>query len=582
MIQALRRQLPLAVLLCWSSSALAATDVTVTPVDAKYDKLSKYDCENHGTDEIKFSYTFTYAASQTVEYFLATDSGCVAPQGGAINTGTTLSTTSALSQTISPRTAPTGSTGISYSDTTTQLTVGGVWNWYADYKSNANGTTALSYKPTPDATKCLADLNNVSVYLCVLVSTPDTTVTGGTAYHSGALAIALSSRAPDAPSAPAVDALDSALKVTWSSVTTPITATRYNVHVQDPATKMDVKTTQVTNGQLTATMTGLTNGTTYDVFVEALDDAGTDPPTTSNVSAPSSTVQGSPIPSISYFEEYRHDGGTERGGCSTGGQAGLALLLLPLLFWRRRRAGVVALGLLLVASTARAEMSENDPNAPIVRQPSPEFFRVEIQTGPFGPNLDKGLSARPYKQVFGTKTPLLTRLSLHVNFFGGFGHASLGAALGIWQNSGHALKEDRVSAAGDTEALSLYTMTPVLGYRADFIYTKWKVPLVPFAKVGYGFTYFSDTKSGKNTSGTDPATGQKWHSYGWASGLEWAAGLEFPLDFFDQRRASNLDEEFGINSTGIYGEYSSSDWKGLHGGLPLGGGTWSGGLYLAF
>ena len=52
--------------------------------------------------------------------------------------------------------------------------------------------------------------------------------------------------------------------------------------------------------------------------------------------------------------------------------------------------------------------------------------------------------------------------------------------------------------------------------------------------------------------------------------------------FLDPRRAANLDEDFGINSTGIFVEVGYNYWKGLNGGLPLNAFDYSAGLYVAF
>lgn len=579
------RQFLPALVLLWSHAAIAATvgGVTVGFNQANYADLSKYDCLNNGATKVEFNYTFPVASPQQVQYYLAPDSACLPPQSGIINAGTTTSVKSVLIQSHTTRpTASDPATGLSYSDTGTNLTFAGIWNFYAAYKNAATDTTVLQYDPEPHAESCIDAQNNTPVYLCVLLSSPDSLGTGTTVFPLGSKFFQLQSLAPDAPGAPSVTALDSALSVSWGAVTTPIEATSYIVHVQDPTTMMDVKTATVTNGQATASISGLTNGTSYDVFVVSLDSAGTNPPTTSNLSAHSSSVTGIPVHSFSYIEEYRRNGGTESGGCSSTGVGGL-LLLLPLAFLlRRRRAAGIALGLLLLGSTARAEEAMEDPSAPVERKPSPEWFRIEFQTGPFNPNPDQGLSTGVYSKIFPKKNNLLSKLSFHVNFFGALGHASVGVSAGVWQAQGHALQEDHVTPAGDKETLTLYPITPMLGYRADFIYTKWKLPLVPYGKIGYGFTYFADEKNGKTREDIDPATGKKIYSWGWAAGLEWAAGIEFPLDFFDPRRAANMDESYGINSTGLFAEYSYSYWKGLHGGLPLGGGAWAGGVYLAF
>lgn len=76
-------------------------------------------------------------------------------------------------------------------------------------------------------------------------------------------------------------------------------------------------------------VTGLANGTTYDIRLRARD-------ANDNVSEPSDPVAVTPIKTIGFWGAYRYAGGTDRGGCSAapGLLPGL-LLLWPL--WRRRR-----------------------------------------------------------------------------------------------------------------------------------------------------------------------------------------------------------------------------------------------------
>jgi hypothetical protein len=82
-------------------------------------------------------------------------------------------------------------------------------------------------------------------------------------------------------------------------------------------------------------VSGLTNGTLYDVRIYGEDAAG-------NFTDPSDVVQATPVASEGFYKTYRREGGADRGGCGDIGGGGmdwrLALLglgILPLL--RRRR-----------------------------------------------------------------------------------------------------------------------------------------------------------------------------------------------------------------------------------------------------
>lgn len=88
------------------------------------------------------------------------------------------------------------------------------------------------------------------------------------------------------------------------------------------------------SGEITdrsATIKGLQNGTTYDVYVYALDPAG-------NPSPKSNVVKKAPEPVNDFWDIYHGAGGRESGGCSTGADGALALLgAAAALFAARRR-----------------------------------------------------------------------------------------------------------------------------------------------------------------------------------------------------------------------------------------------------
>jgi len=78
------------------------------------------------------------------------------------------------------------------------------------------------------------------------------------------------------------------------------------------------------------TLEGLRNGTTYQVAVRAVDDAG-------NVSATSNVLEATPQRVFDFWETYKNAGGAEDGGCSSAaGPAALGLLLSGLFVFRRR------------------------------------------------------------------------------------------------------------------------------------------------------------------------------------------------------------------------------------------------------
>jgi MYXO-CTERM domain-containing protein len=80
-----------------------------------------------------------------------------------------------------------------------------------------------------------------------------------------------------------------------------------------------------------ATISGLVEGTTYSVVVHAYSLGG-------NESEASVAVEASPAPVDDFWETYVNAGGTDDGGCASGGAGPLALLAVgSLLLLRRRR-----------------------------------------------------------------------------------------------------------------------------------------------------------------------------------------------------------------------------------------------------
>ena len=603
-----RLRLPTAALVVLASAVASAQTTTTTVATSSgsfpitlgndvYANLSAVDCKNNATVQIPFTWIETWVSGQIAEYFLSNDTSCTPPTGAPITVANTTNVaTNVAVETLNPLPQPSDGRTTD-SDSTTNLTVGGIWAYESDITASGSSTTAqLTYKPGGGDCSAVVDS---TVYLCIGLQQPATGTTTAASYTFAYFPFTLDSEQPASPGAPTVASLDSGLAVSWTTVTNAVS---YVVHVQDEAGNEQGKSpVTVTGGGVSTQVYGLTNGVQYNVFLNALDNAGSDPPSTANVSANSPTVQGIPLLSLSYFQELTSDGAKEKGGCSsTGGSVPALLLALGLLWRRRRRPALVALFLtgLLGGGPARADEPppethmtsspnplppEQDPYAPVVRQPSPEWFRAEILTGPFNPNPDKspGLTgATPFSQFFPSKNNLLWRAQFHVNFLSLFGHESIGLGGGFWQTSGHAIHADGTQA-GDVEQFNLIPITLMLGYRADFIYSQFRVPLIPYVKVGYGLVVYADTKDGNVTTGYTPS-GQKWISEGLAGGFEFAGGLEFPLDFFDQRRAANLDTDFGINSTGIFGEAEYTTWTGFNGGLLLGGWIFSGGVFVAF
>lgn len=138
---------------------------------------------------------------------------------------------------------------------------------------------------------------------------------------------------PNAPTITAVHSLDSALGVdvtAASGATTNDTAGGIDVYYRVSGTNQVWTLGGQGTPDSTITVSGLTNNVSYDVAARAIDEAN-------NYSDYSASMTGVPLPTRGFWENYKNDGGAERGGCSVAGGLGLGLVPLLLGAWALRR-----------------------------------------------------------------------------------------------------------------------------------------------------------------------------------------------------------------------------------------------------
>jgi hypothetical protein len=534
-------------------------------------ELSLSDCQSKPPLSVAFTWIQapTTGATETEDLFFARTNQCLdgTMDGAQFLKGTTQGQARNI-----------GGTGAESYPITMGLTVQDVFNY---------GATALNATPVTGTPTCSNSIDT-AVFLCVKINESNTTINSTPIF--GVVQFHLFTKPPTTPAMVTASPLSGALTVNWTIPTSSTLPPHYIVTATDTTNAANVFKSQLLSSSSqtpSAQISGLTNNVSYSVVVQSVDDAGINLNNSdSNRSDPSTAVVATPQSVIGFFQTYAADGGQEQGGCATGGGTWLALLAALCLTRRKRRVVRTLLGLtLLSASTARAA----DPSLEIqtvtqaTRESSPRHYTIQLDLGPYGVNVDSESSLHgqtPYAQFFGTRKPLLTRIEADVDFFDKFGRASIGVAFGFWQAIGKArTKTGDVSL--DTELLNLYPLSLLLIYRADFLYERFGIPLVPYAKLGYGVVKYSDLTDGNTTTFTTPS-GKVINSGGWARGIQYAVGVQFILDAIDTARAASLDQDFGINSTSIFFELGQTHWQGANGGLNLGGNTISGGFLVAF
>jgi hypothetical protein len=499
--------------------------------------------------------------------------------------------------------------------------------------------------PASGDTLTLADITGLSCsastetdyYLCLKFTySVENILTGVTANYNyyAAAALRFDVKAPGAPTDPKAEGGDTNIKVSWTEPGDDDLLEYHVFYREEGATDWpsDQEST-VAAGTTKTTLSGLTNGTVYQIKVVAVDEA-------ENESADSEVATGTPMPMADYWEYYHSEGGEEQGGfCfvataaygsygdamvlplrafrdavlaqSAAGRSliagyyqygprwarairgselhqaiargallpavalaeasalGLAewglliggvvlALVLLRLGWRHRRAvrapllGLLMAGIALAAAApARAE---GDPN-----------FQVQVRFGPYHPNVDSqgGLTAQPFKTVFGGGDNMLFEAGVDWEIWHGFGVVAVGGTFGFVQYVGKSRiigSDGEVSdtAGSDTTVFNLVPLRLTASYAFDFLFRKWSVPLVPYGFVGLDYCFWWITDGVGDVAVWKDATGNSHDGSGGLFGFHVGAGLKLLLDFLDTDAAQNLENQVGIKNSYFFAEYTAA------------------------
>ncbi len=222
-------------------------------------------------------------------------------------------------------------------------------------------------------------------------------------------------------------------------------------------------------------------------------------------------------------------------------------------------------------------------------QPSPQYFMLEIKAGPYAPDIDKEFdgAASPFGDLFGSGTGLMLQGEFDLELWRPFGTLAVGAVAGWYSKSAYTFVDDgsdQAPSSGKTRgngetSITLVPLAGLLIYRADFIFTRYNVPLVPYFKAGINYSFWWIKKGDGNTAsyGGEEATGGTW---GWQIN----AGLSVALDAFEPQAAKTLDLESGINHTYLFFEFAHVQADGFGSGkaLNVGDTGWQAGLGFEF
>jgi hypothetical protein len=348
----------------------------------------------------------------------------------------------------------------------------------------------------------------------------------------------------------------------------------------------------------------LQNGIPYTVGVAAVDTSG-------NISPITSGFVQRPVPTIDFYQAYRDAGGQSPGGyCSLAGRhvqigaisllAGCGFLAL-IIFRRRRRArralsrGLPFLLLVLAVSPARAQDIALESDETSGDQPksfrTPKEWAIELRFGAYRPDVDSEVSGSgqtPYKTMFGGRRHLMSQLEVDWQFFQKFGSLAVGATVGYYSVSAKAFVANASGVcvtdsngacvrSGDSTSLRLIPIAALLVYRWDVAADLWQIPLVPYAKLGFNYTFWDITDG---NGGVPHAAGGR--GSGGTLGWQACAGISLMLDMLDPGATRSLDMETGINHTYLFFEWDLVDGLGVNHQLHVGDSSWVIGLMFEF
>lgn len=204
----------------------------------------------------------------------------------------------------------------------------------------------------------------------------------------------------------------------------------------------------------------------------------------------------------------------------------LIIFLLPLIFLRKKYL-FIGLSLILLVNPAFSE--------------SPRHWTIGLSGTNYHP--DK-LSQYMWDEVYGSGGHLMLEGEFGWEFFKYFGILGTSLRGGFFRERGYGLISENGGVKRTSARDHIFYIFPLrwsLFYRIEFIKDQ---PLIPYGRGGFDWHFFMEKI-------VDGKTSEK----GVASGYHWGGGLIFVLDFLDKKHANKIEEDFGVNYTGIFVEY---------------------------
>ena len=214
-----------------------------------------------------------------------------------------------------------------------------------------------------------------------------------------------------------------------------------------------------------------------------------------------------------------------------------------------------------------------------VQSESKQQAAFELRMGRYVPEVDGQVTGSPFGDTFGSSNRYIfgAEVDWQVLRIPHFGTLAPGFGWGYTKFTAKAPFANGSGPSATSTRLAIMPMYLVGVARADVIAKDFKVPLVPYAKLGIGYGLWWSSDGQRSATAPDGKQGR-----GASYGLTYALGAMFLLDVLDEDDAISADGIVGINNSYIFAEWfrPQLDGFGSNKVLDIGSSSWLLGIAL--
>lgn len=208
-----------------------------------------------------------------------------------------------------------------------------------------------------------------------------------------------------------------------------------------------------------------------------------------------------------------------------------------------------------------------------VQSESKQQAAFELRVGRYIPEVDSNVGGTPFQSTFGSSNRYMfgAEIDWQVLRIPHFGTLAPGIGWGYTKFTAKARFADGSGVSDSSTRLTIMPMYLVGVVRADVIAKDFKVPLVPYAKLGVGYGMWWSSDGQRSAKAADGKIGR-----GGSYGLTYALGAMFLLDVLAEDDAKSADAVTGINNSYIFAEWfrPQLDGFGSNKVLDIGSSSW--------